>query len=675
MWKFFRFTICLFLLTFLQPFSVAAEERILSMDVLATVRTDGTVAFRETLWVRVENVKINRGIVRVFPTDYKNTEGRWVGTKFKLISASIHHRPTMTKIERVGRNLEIRIGDPNVILSKGDHVFELTYETVGWIAFRDEFDELYWNVTGNDWEFPIDKAGFSLILPEGASVTKRVVFTGRRGERGENYAVKPDGRVLTRTPLALGEGLTVAFAWPKGFVTPPPLSTWEWINKHRSPLAIVMTIVVSLYFSLVWYWKGRDPAKGVVIPLFRPPDGVSPGFARYLREMRYSKEILTADILQLAAKGCLRFAEEGGIIRILPTGKRDATEGFVALDEPLLSLAMILGLIPESDESTPLAAAQYLQKILSGFAKRMGASNISMKSSTIGGKTHARFEAKRPGSTDAGGGSPRNGISVTKGNGSIFCEAEGWLQEHYKSRAKQYFRTNIAWNIIGMFLLLPLFALAFRPIAHIPFITDIFGVAFGLALIVVFLVGRSFKRIVVPSVIGAFFLLVPGVLFGTDKIGAACLAVALLIALFFSRVMRVYTPEGRKILTAIEGLEMYMKTAERDRLAALNPPDRTPEHFEALLPYAFALGCAETWADNFSDVLAKASLDPAWRERSGTYHAHFMNDLSRNLDSSVSHYKSSLSSSSSSSSFGGDSGFSSSGSSGGGGGGGGGRGW
>ncbi|MDR1137941.1 MAG: DUF2207 domain-containing protein, partial [Synergistaceae bacterium] len=69
-------------------------------------------------------------------------------------------KPTMAKEERSRGKVEIRIGNPNVILPVGEHTIGLVYRTAGWIAFRESFDELYWNVTGNEWPFPIDRASF-----------------------------------------------------------------------------------------------------------------------------------------------------------------------------------------------------------------------------------------------------------------------------------------------------------------------------------------------------------------------------------------------------------------------------------------------------------------------------------------------------------------------------------
>ncbi len=56
-----------------------------------------------------------------------------------------------------------------------------------------------------------------------------------------------------------------------------------------------------------------------------------------------------------------------------------------------------------------------------------------------------------------------------------------------------------------------------------------------------------------------------------------------------------------------------MATAEEKRLEMLNPPEKTPELFEKLLPYAIALDCENIWGEKFAAVLAAASyVAPAW---------------------------------------------------------------
>jgi uncharacterized membrane protein len=129
----------------------------------------------------------------------------------------------------------------------------------------------------------------------------------------------------------------------------------------------------------------------------------------------------------------------------------------------------------------------------------------------------------------------------------------------------------------------------------------------------------------------------------------------------------------------IEGFKLYLSVAEKDRMNFHNPPERTPELFEAFLPYALALGVEQQWSEQFDSVLKAAALEtgsqgyhPAWYYGPALYSHSFSglgSRLSTGLGAAVATASTAPASrSSGSGSFGG--GFS-----GGGGGGGGGGGW
>jgi hypothetical protein len=42
-----------------------------------------------------------------------------------------------------------RIGDPDKVIT-GEHRYVLTYDVLNAISFFKEFDEVYWNATGNE---------------------------------------------------------------------------------------------------------------------------------------------------------------------------------------------------------------------------------------------------------------------------------------------------------------------------------------------------------------------------------------------------------------------------------------------------------------------------------------------------------------------------------------------
>ncbi|HEV7781115.1 MAG TPA: DUF2207 domain-containing protein, partial [Chitinophagaceae bacterium] len=142
----------------------------------------------------------------------------------------------------------------------------------------------------------------------------------------------------------------------------------------------------------------------------------------------------------------------------------------------------------------------------------------------------------------------------------------------------------------------------------------------------------------------------------------------------FSKLLPLYTTEGRKMMDTIEGFRIFLSAADEKRFDTMNPPKRSLELYEKYLPFAIALGCEIEWGNRFEDIIETAYLS------GGTASSSFSHSMSRDSNSFGSSFSSSFSgaissaSSPPSSSSGGGSSFGG-GSSGGGGGGGGGGGW
>jgi len=149
----------------------------------------------------------------------------------------------------------------------------------------------------------------------------------------------------------------------------------------------------------------------------------------------------------------------------------------------------------------------------------------------------------------------------------------------------------------------------------------------------------------------------------------------LILVAVFTYLIKAPTVKGRAVMDDIEGFKMYVNVAEQKQLDALHEPKMTPERFEALLPFAIALGVENRWGNKFERAL-KASLQeaksysPSWY--TGAAGAmmfsptRFSSDMGRSFTSAIS---------SASTPPGSSSGRGGGGSSGGGGGGGGGGGW
>lgn len=95
-----------------------------------------------------------------------------------------------------------------------------------------------------------------------------------------------------------------------------------------------------------------------------------------------------------------------------------------------------------------------------------------------------------------------------------------------------------------------------------------------------------------------------------EPLPLAVIALGGALFLVFARLMRAPSPAGRALMDELEGFGLYLGVAEQERLNLLNPPGRTPEVFEAGMPYALALDCEQRWARGFSSALEAAGRDP-----------------------------------------------------------------
>lgn len=62
------------------------------------------------------------------------------------------------------------------------------------------------------------------------------------------------------------------------------------------------------------------------------------------------------------------------------------------------------------------------------------------------------------------------------------------------------------------------------------------------------------------------------------------------------------TNAGARQWAKVDGFKLYLGVVEKDRLDFSDAPEKTPERFNALLPYAIALGVEKEWAKQFEGI-------------------------------------------------------------------------
>ena len=328
----------LVLLALHQP--ARADERILSFDSTVTVGRDGTLTVREVIRVRAEGQQIKRGIYRDFPTIYQDNKGRTIVVGFAFDSALRNGNAETWRVENHQNGVRIYLGSKSVMLPRGEHTYELNYRTDRQTGFFADYDEIYWNATGNGWGFKIDQATATVHLPDDIprEQIKYEAYTGPQGSKGQDYQAElRSGAPYYRVTRRLGEreGLTIVASWPKGYITAPVENALPLAGATQSPgwspiegflgrrithdngafwYTLLGFLVLLTYYYFIWDRVGRDPAGRVVIPEYQPPADQSPASMRYIMRMRYDNECFGAAVLSLAVKGFLRIEEESGTL-------------------------------------------------------------------------------------------------------------------------------------------------------------------------------------------------------------------------------------------------------------------------------------------------------------------------------------------------------------------------
>jgi uncharacterized membrane protein YgcG len=554
------------------PLFAAADERILSFHSDIVVMQDGWIEVTETIHVRAEGNRIRRGIYRDFPTEYFDKLGNRYEVDLQPLAVLRNEQSEPFHSQPYRNGVRTYFGSSNRYIESGIHIYAFRYRASRMLGFFEEHDELYWNVTGFDWAFPIDKASASVRLgfAVAASDIALTAFTGPYGSTAQDYTafVNADGvaHFEAKSPLGALDGLTIVTMWPKGHVTEPAwMQRTGWLLSDNLNLLIVLAGFAGMlaYYIPVWKRYGKDPEEGVLVTRYVPPEGFSPASLRYIRQMYYDNEVMTAAVVNLAVKGYLRINDLGSEHTLF---KLDAGR-----------------------DAPPMAAGEKeLYEALFEDGKRVVLEQDNH--SLLGGARSAHRES---------------------------------LKQDYK---QHYFRTNVLLNIPAILIVLASTLLALA-------------------------VGGQPSFTVIGVVVVMFLTMA-----------------------FFAIIMKRPTLRGRKILDQMLGFKDYLEVAEKDEMNLRNPPEKTPQLFEAYLPFALALGVEQAWAEKFARVLDAVrgpngrGYQPHW------YSGDWENsNIRTNVGSLTSDLGSAISSSVTppgSSSGGGGGGFS-----GGGGGGGGGGGW
>ncbi|HEX7542472.1 MAG TPA: DUF2207 domain-containing protein, partial [Patescibacteria group bacterium] len=213
--------ILLFIFTLFVVVSINAEE-IKGFQSDLNINKDGTVDVKETIVYDFGQLE-KHGIYRNIPRIKTNQDGKKYQMDVQGMSV-LDEKGNWYKYEVIGSDnqLEFKIGDPNKTIT-GVHTIVILYKVSGALTYFSDHDELYWNVTGNDWIVPVASTAASIVWPQEVNINdvKGKCYTGNVGSTLNDCVsnVNKNNTVFkTNNQLEAGQGLTIVVSFPKNIV-------------------------------------------------------------------------------------------------------------------------------------------------------------------------------------------------------------------------------------------------------------------------------------------------------------------------------------------------------------------------------------------------------------------------------------------------------------------------
>lgn len=292
------------------PAAASARSLVLeSFAVEIQVLPTGDLLVTETIQPRFAGSW--NGLERTIPVEYRTPQGFSYHLDLTPVGVTDDRGAPLKYESRRDRHYRtFRIWIPGAVDATRTLIF--TYRVANGLKFFEDHDELYWNVTGDEWDVPIEAASARILLPAGVTGVRALAFTGAYGAREQAAEVTITGPEVTmRMTRVLGfrEGLTAVVGWDKGFVAEPgALALAFRFLKDNWPLGIPPGVLAFMWHR--WYKRGRDPRLRPITVAYEPPQNLTPAEVGTLVDNSPDLRDISATLVDLAVRGFLKIKQE-----------------------------------------------------------------------------------------------------------------------------------------------------------------------------------------------------------------------------------------------------------------------------------------------------------------------------------------------------------------------------
>lgn len=280
--------------------SIFADNGYVIKEYLSDIKIDknNVYTIKETLDVNFNEPR--RGIYRIIPEEFNG----------RPINISKIKTNDKTHIKDEGRYKYIRLGNPQKYIT-GRKKYEISFiQDLGWDR-NSKYDEVYFNIVGNDWDTYIENFKFSITLPKPFNPDKINFTSGEKGYRGDKAKIKYflNGNTITgysTKSLAPNESITIALPLEEGYFDYGKAKLFYYLIR-----SIFVGILGAILIALFCLYRNikKNNSKIIETVEFYPPDNLTPTEIGYYIDGRVDAKDLTSMIFYWASKGYLEIEE------------------------------------------------------------------------------------------------------------------------------------------------------------------------------------------------------------------------------------------------------------------------------------------------------------------------------------------------------------------------------
>ncbi len=298
-----------------------ADGIITNFDSVVELAQNGTATITEKIIVYFPNER--HGIYRWIPNEVILDSGKKLKQPITIDSVNYKKLPSQigdlqgtttsaySSSKSKGNYTVLKIGEADTLI-QGAYEFTITYEMKHSVRFQDGYQELYLNITGDQWEIPIIAATARITSPH--QPTESRCYTGVSGSTETQCQISSrasDTYFSTTVPSSsLAQGLTIALKFPDNSFSPPSASEQllEKILAILPYVSLLIPVFVGIYGYFTWKKHGKDLPLSAIPPQFIVSDELKNGsLSAYSSLLSMNKKPLAtlAELIKIAEQNLL----------------------------------------------------------------------------------------------------------------------------------------------------------------------------------------------------------------------------------------------------------------------------------------------------------------------------------------------------------------------------------